>query len=248
METTPRLRTGCTGCETDCIDYNLPTADQLREYASRFSSIEINSTFEELPDRDTFAAWAEAVPEDFRFAIVVPKNISHQTRLRDTDLLDEFLNCIAPLGQKLGPLVFQLPSDLDFDVQTVPHFFAKLRRRHDGPVVCAPRHPTWFSPSIDLLLNNHRISRIASDPAPATGAAYPGGFNQLIYYRLQGSPRVRHSGYTEEYLQELADRLRPDLPEKDVWCIFDNTADGFAAGNADCLGEYCRPNALAKAG
>jgi uncharacterized protein YecE (DUF72 family) len=80
---------------------------------------------------------------------------------------------------------------------------------------------------------DHRIARVAADPARVPAAAVPGGCAELVYVRLHGSPVTYRSPYSDAYLAELATRLRAAAAEApEVWCIFDNTASGAAAGNA----------------
>jgi len=110
-----------------------------------------------------------------------------------------------------------------------------LRDLHSGPTVLEPRHPTWFSTEADHLLQKFHIARVAADPAPVPEAANPAGWNQLVYYRLHGSPRMYYSDYTEAFLQSLATAIANQHKTADVWCIFDNTAAGAALGNAQAL-------------
>jgi uncharacterized protein YecE (DUF72 family) len=83
------------------------------------------------------------------------------------------------------------------------------------------------------VLTSHRLARVAADPELAPGAGKPGSFDQLVYYRLHGSPRVYYSEYTLEQIADYAKRLKQDAARgADVWCIFDNTALGTATTNA----------------
>jgi uncharacterized protein YecE (DUF72 family) len=81
--------------------------------------------------------------------------------------------------------------------------------------------------AVDALLTEHRIGRVAADPAPVPLAAEPGGDRALRYYRLHASPRMYYSAYAPEYLAALARRLAGG--DSEAWCIFDNTAEGAAA-------------------
>jgi uncharacterized protein YecE (DUF72 family) len=174
------------------------------------------------------------VPTDFRFAVKTPKAITHQQRLVGTGaLLDRFLAEASALGAHLGCLLVQLPPSLTFSPSIATSFFSALRARYAGPVAHEPRHPSWFEPDADRLLQEFRIGRVAADPACVPLGAEPGGSPELVYYRLHGSPKVYYSPYDEMYLTTLATRLaaiaRSPAP---VWCIFDNTALGAATTNA----------------
>jgi uncharacterized protein YecE (DUF72 family) len=77
------------------------------------------------------------------------------------------------------------------------------------------------------------VARVAADPRKAAGGDEPGGFRDLAYFRLHGSPRVYYSSYEERFLDTLAVRLASlRRAGVDAWCIFDNTTLGAGTGNA----------------
>ncbi len=205
----------------------------LERYAGVLRAAEINSSFHRPHAAATYARWAASTPDHFRFAVKVPRTITHELKLRRARApLERFLDESAGLEQKRGPLLVQLPPSLDFDTRAVGRFFDLLRAKYDGPVVCEPRHPTWFSPVVDALLVRHAIARVATDPPPAPGAERTGGWAGLAYYRLHGSPRKYWSRYEPERITALATALEQVPSDVDAWCIFDNTASGSAAENA----------------
>ncbi|MFL5342765.1 MAG: DUF72 domain-containing protein [Gemmataceae bacterium] len=205
----------------------------LQRYAAVFPAVEINSSFYRPHRQATYNRWAATVPDAFRFAVKVPRTITHHARLADTaGLLDEFLAQVMALGEKLGPLLVQLPPSLEFCPAVARSFLASLRERFAGQVTCEPRHATWFSPDADALLAESRVARVAADPAVVGAAAKPGGWSGLVYYRLHGSPRVYYSAYPADYRAALADRLIEDSKSAIVWCIFDNTAESAATTDA----------------
>jgi uncharacterized protein YecE (DUF72 family) len=200
----------------------------LQRYARRFSAVEINSSFYRPHRPATYARWAGSVPAGFRFAVKVPREITHTRKLvSSTDVLDRFLTEVQALGDTLGPLLVQLPPSLGFDEGVVGGFLEAFRARFDGDVVWEPRHASWFTDDVDTLLSQFRVARVAADPALVPRAAVPGGWPGLIYWRLHGSPRVYYSDYPAAFLDRIAGLLRaPD------WCIFDNTALGEATHDA----------------
>jgi uncharacterized protein YecE (DUF72 family) len=204
----------------------------LARYATRFAGVEINSSFYRQHRRSTYERWAATVPPEFRFAVKVPRAITHDQRLVAADvLLDVFLDEARGLGDRLGPLLAQLPPSLVFDEGTADEFFAMLRATHDGDVVCEPRHASWFGARAEALLRRHRVARAAADPALSAAAATPGGNERLVYYRLHGSPRMYYSAYSAEYLAGVAAALRA-ASGVSRWCMFDNTTLGAATGDA----------------
>jgi uncharacterized protein YecE (DUF72 family) len=223
-------RIGCAGwsLRSEFAEQFPGEGTHLERYVRRFPAVEINSSFYRPHQPATYARWAASTPEGFQFAVKVPKEITHTRRLREVEApLGQFLAEAGALGEKLGPLLVQLPPSLPFAAGVAEPFFAGLRERFAGGVVCEPRHPTWFTAEADQLLIDFQVARVAADPAPVPAAAEPGGWPGLAYYRLHGSPKIYYSHYSDEYL----DRLTATLPSG-AWCIFDNTAEGEATANA----------------
>ena len=204
---------------------------QLQRYASRLNAAEINTSFYRPHAAATYERWAAAVPAGFRFSVKMPKVISHERGLmRSREPLERFLDEIAGLGSTLGPLLLQLPPKYAFETRRVGRFLELLRDRHEGPVVCEPRHATWATDAATKLLTRFRIARVAADPPRVPGLDAPAAWPGIIYYRWHGSPRPYFSSYSMEQLAALAVKLSAETV--DSWCIFDNTGSGSAAGNA----------------
>jgi uncharacterized protein YecE (DUF72 family) len=204
----------------------------LQRYATRFEAVEINSSFYKSHKRETYEKWAASVPPKFRFAVKAPKLLTHQACLEETgEPLAQFVREIGGLGRKLGCVLVQLPPGLAYDPRTVETFFASFRARYRGPLVCEPRHATWFTGAADRRLEAHGVGRVAADPPCADTGGDPAASPRIAYYRLHGSPDMYYSSYDPGYLDRLADRLRL-IKRVPVWCIFDNTARGAATLNA----------------
>lgn len=212
----------------------------LERYAGQLPAVEINSSFYRPHRPATYLKWAQSVPADFRFCVKVPKQITHEQRLRDCEpLLESFLAQCTQLGDKLGCLLVQLPPSLAYDAATAKVFFAALRRRYTGQLVLEPRHPSWLQ--AQPLLLHERIGQVAADPTPIPDADEPGGWPGVIYYRLHGSPDIYYSSYDSAWLENLSIRLRAHRERgTPVWCIFDNTASGAAIANALEMREMVR--------
>jgi len=206
----------------------------LERYASQFRAVEINSSFHRPHRPSTWARWAHSVPCDFRFAVKLPKAVTHECKLIGCEEpLTRFLDEVAHLGPKLAVLLVQLPPKLSFDQAIAADFFGSLTARTEAQLVCEPRHPSWFAAAPDAMLERYRIARAAADPAPVPAAAVPGGWRALSYWRLHGSPAVYRSEYGDDRVASYAARLDQELGcGREVWCMFDNTASSAAAADA----------------
>ena len=229
-----------------CAGWSLPRDAQaafaagdshLQRYAGRLNAVEINSSFHRPHSRATYERWAAAVPPDFRFSVKLPRTITHDLRLLAADtLLDDFLTQAVGLGNRLGCLLVQLPPSLEFQPIAAAGFFDSLRQRHAGPVALEPRHASWFSPVVDAWLAQRQIARVLADPVRHDAGRLPGGWPELVYLRLHGSPRMYYSPYQPPTLLALARRIALALREgREVWCVFDNTAASAAVHDAIAL-------------
>ena len=204
----------------------------LERYAAILPAAEINTTFYRSHKPAIFERWARATPPNFKFAVKAPKTVTHERRLVDTDdLVRTFVAEIGPLGQKLGPVLIQLPPSLRFTDEAAG-FLGGWRELYEGPTVIEPRHATWFTAEADAQLVTARIARVAADPAVVPEASVPGGWRGLTYVRLHGSPRMYSSAYSSDQLAGVAATLATRPAGTEGWCIFDNTMHGAAAANA----------------
>lgn len=213
------------------------TGTHLTRYAGRYNAVEINSSFYRPHKLATYQRWAESVPAHFRFSVKLPKQLTHTQRLADpAAILERFASESHALGEKLGPWLVQLPPSLVLDIEVASRFFRELRKVHSGRVACEPRHTTWFTANAESLLVDYQVARVAADPAIMPAATEPAAAQDFVYYRLHGSPRIYYSAYNDNYLTDLAARLRVhSASAQQVWCIFDNTAAFQAHSNAQCV-------------
>jgi uncharacterized protein YecE (DUF72 family) len=213
----------------------------LARYARVLNCAEINTSFYRSHRPEVYARWAAQTPSGFRFAVKVPRTITHDQRLRASRApLTRFLAEVSGLGDRMGVLLVQLPPSLIFEARPVRTFFDLLASMFAGAVACEPRHLTWFEPAADHLLAKLRVGRVAADPARCPAAAVPGGWlgpagdgaGAVVYHRWHGSPRTYYSAYSDDWLDARARELRRWPEAADCWCIFDNTASGAAASDA----------------
>ncbi|WP_368669940.1 DUF72 domain-containing protein [Beijerinckia sp. L45] len=206
----------------------------LERYAQKLDAVEINSSFYRAHKPATYERWAASVPASFRFAVKMPKAISHEHKLVGCDaLVARFGEELAGLGDKLGVVLVQLPPSFAHDAALTETFFIELRRHIKAPVALEPRHGSWLTPEVEARLKALQVARVAADPAVVPGADAPGGWDGLVYRRLHGSPRIYYSNYEPAVLDATRDALAADAARGvPTWCIFDNTAAFAALGNA----------------
>lgn len=239
---TPRI--GCAGWSIPRMHAGLfgPGESMLARYATRFSAVEINSSFYRPHQRKTYERWASSVPATFRFSVKLPRAITHDQRLQGVgSALDRFLDEADGLGRKLEALLVQLPPSLALDARTASTFLAMLRRRWTGRVAFEPRHASWFGPEAERLWTRYAIGRVAADPPPCDGADHIAGDQGWRYWRWHGSPRMYYSAYDAGALAALARVVRRSGSARSAWVVFDNTARGHAIANAAALQSLLEP-------
>jgi uncharacterized protein YecE (DUF72 family) len=214
-----------------------PDLSGLERYAEYFNAVEVNSTFYRLPRASTIERWQACTPAGFRFAVKVPRSITHEAGLVGADAeIRAFCQLCERFDNKLGALLVQLPPSLDFDAGAVARFLKIMARATPVGVVLEPRHPSWFTVEGDQLLAEHGVARAAADPACCPAAANPVQRQGLSYFRWHGWPRKYFSAYLPETLAALAREIirarNVGGARAEVYCFLDNTGFGAAAVNA----------------
>lgn len=237
VETTPSsgIMVGCAGWSlSSAVQPRFPgEGSHLERYARVFPAVEINSSFYRPHKPSTYARWRDSVPPEFRFSLKLPKEITHERRLRDIDEpVAVFLDAASQLADRFGCLLVQMPPSLAFEQAAASALLARLRERLDIGIACEPRHQSWFSAEATELLARYQVGRVLADPQVAVDPV-PERYRGLVYVRLHGSPVIYHSDYPEDCLRRNAAWLaRQQRQGREVWCIFDNTASGAAVPNA----------------
>lgn len=224
--------------------------DELEYAASRMTSIEINGSFYSLQRPESYRTWRERTPEGFVFAVKGGRFITHMKKLADVDapLANFFASGPLALGDKLGPVLWQLPPSLGFDADRLAHFFGQLPRttnaaaelagRHDERVAgrahlevtseqeirhaVEVRHDSFLAPAFLDLLREHGIALVVAD----TAGKWPlirEVTTDFAYVRLHGDTELYASGYSDQALDEWASLIRGWAEGgKDVFAYFDN--------------------------
>jgi uncharacterized protein YecE (DUF72 family) len=218
---------------------DMPLRAWLESYASRFATVESNNAFYRLPERHTFSDWADRTPDDFVIAVKVSRYLTHILRLREPhEPVERFLDRAAGLGQKLGPVLLQLPPQLRVDAARLD---ATLREFPTGSRVAVEfRHSSWYSDEIRALLEEHRAALCLADRRGVLTPLWRTA--DWTYLRLhEGRARPRPS-YGRAALRAWAQRLAETWgPGDDCYVYFNNDhlacAPRDAASFADAVGR-----------
>jgi uncharacterized protein YecE (DUF72 family) len=142
---------------------DLPAAKMLPFYAERFSTTEINYTFHRIPAAKTVENWKQLTPDNFRFSLKAPQKITHWSKLREcTDTLEYFCKVATGLGERLGPVLFQLPPTFKKDTDVLSSF---LREFPSMRAAFEFRHESWFDDEIFGLLKSRNVALCIADTA-----------------------------------------------------------------------------------
>lgn len=178
---------------------DLPRKQFLQFYATRFRSVEINSTFYQMPNLAKVNSWSAATPEHFRFVLKVSRRITHAERLKiPSDSLNYFLKTASGLDQRLGALLFQFPPFFKCDNEKLSIFVASLPR--NIPAVFEFRHDSWFTDETYRILEDNAAALCIHDADDKTTPVRVTA--RFAYLRL------RKSHYSDKERREWMEKMR----------------------------------------
>jgi uncharacterized protein YecE (DUF72 family) len=241
----------------------LPQRRELEYASQRFGSIEINGSFYSLQSPASYEAWRGATPDGFVFALKGPRFITHMLRLRDCEkaLVNFLASGPLRLGDRLGPMLWQLPPNLRFDAGVLDAFLSLLPRDTGAALALArrrdvvrmrgrsalavdavrplrhalePRHESFGSRDAVSLLRRHGVALVAADTA-GKFPYFDEATADFSYVRLHGGTQLYVSGYSKSELAAWARRIRRWAGRGDVYCYFDNDAKVHAPFDALAL-------------
>jgi uncharacterized protein YecE (DUF72 family) len=218
----------------------------LEYYVRHFDTLELNNSFYRLPTVSAFESWRDATPRNFLFAVKASRFLTHNKKLKDPEnALDNLLPRAGHLGQKLGPILFQLPPRWKANPGRLEHLLELLPRR--CRYAFEFREPSWMSPEITRLLARFNAAFCIYELA-----GYHTDFRltaDFTYVRLHGPAAGKYQGsYNRQKLEKWAGRIeswRKHL--KAIYLYFDNDQQGFAAQNALTLKQLLSGPAQIKA-
>ncbi|MGW4483280.1 DUF72 domain-containing protein [Amycolatopsis sp. NPDC004368] len=244
---------------------------ELEYISQRLNSVELNGAFYSLQTPDRYRSWAEQTPAGFVFAVKGGRFITHLKQLRDVEsaVANFFASGLLALGEKLGPVLWQLPARLEFDPDRVETFLSLLPRttteaaalgaKHDDKLKTPPyleagrnrpirhalevRHPSFVAPEALGLLRRHDVALVVAD----TAGRWPYREDQttdFTYIRLHGDVELYTSGYTDSALRAWAAKITAwhASGHRDVHVYFDNDVKVEAPRNAITLTGLLNPD------
>jgi uncharacterized protein YecE (DUF72 family) len=208
-----------------------PPSQMLEYYVRHFDTLELNNSFYRLPTADAFAAWRNATPRNFVFAVKASRFITHNKKLKDPEnALDNLLPRAEHLGRKLGPVLFQLPPRWKVNVARLEALLEILPRKHRYAFEF--RETSWMNDEVLRILRRHNaafcIYELAGYHSPCEITA------DFAYVRLHGPGEGKYQGsYSGAKLRRWAERIQEWATKlKAVYVYFDNDQAGYAAQNA----------------
>jgi uncharacterized protein YecE (DUF72 family) len=220
-----------------------PVSSWLSYYAERFNTVEANGTFYRLPEATTFAAWRRHTPSRFVMAVKASRLLTHMKRLRDpNEPLRRLFTRARALGDRLGPVLYQLPGNMTRDLDRLQTFLRALPRTVNGrrpDHVMEFRHTSWYVRDVFELLEDHDVALCLHDKL-GSPIAEP-FIGRFVYVRFHGPTGQYAGSYSRAHLEAWARRLTGQWKAgRRVFAYFNNDVDGAAVANATVLDAAIR--------
>ncbi len=201
-----------------------PTAckddEMLGLYAGQFPSVEINNTFYRLPKENVLLGWASQVPDSFTFAIKASQRITHYARLKpeSASAVEFLVKNTSVLGDRLGPILFQLPPNLQKDFDRLRVFLDTLPL--DKRITIEFRHESWFGDDVFDALRARDIAMCITEQ--------PDFASPVVATASWGYARLHRLDYDAPALAEWAAKISA-LPWSDAYVFFKHD-EGIGSG------------------
>jgi uncharacterized protein YecE (DUF72 family) len=230
-----RVRVGCSGWQYRhwrgrFYPRGLPSDRWLEFYAQAFDTVELNNSFYRLPDGEQFDAWRKRLPSAFVMAVKASRYLTHNRKLREPEEpLHRLWSRAARLGDRLGPMLFQLPPRWNRNVERLGEFVARLPARRLHAIEF--RDPSWYDPSVYAVLDDGRVSLCLHDMPGSASPMSPVG--PFVYVRFHGAGARYAGGYSPQRMTAWAERLaRWAHDGVGGYVYFNNDAAGHAIRDA----------------
>jgi uncharacterized protein YecE (DUF72 family) len=203
----------------------LPSKRFLEFYSTQLNAVELNATFRRMPTASAIAGWVDATPPDFRFAAKAHQSITHIKRLKEAEEpLRFFLQCLEPMRQsgRLGPVLVQLPPNLKADLGLLENFVRLLPQAYRFAFEF--RHESWFAQEVYEILKNKNAALCWAESEKITVPKVATA--DFVYYRF------REPEYSTPNLKQVAQELKQQSAERDVYAFFKHEEQPASALNA----------------
>jgi uncharacterized protein YecE (DUF72 family) len=237
------IRIGASGWAYDWSRFyprTLEDAERLTFYGERFKTVEVNDSFYHLPSPATYEKWVTQTPGDFIFALKASRLITHIQRLSGArGAWRTFLSNARSLGERLGPVLIQLPPSLASDPSRL-HRFLRMTSGicqelalGDLRIAIEARHASWFEPAALSALEKHGAALVFAHSSRYPYPADEPVTGDFVYLRFHGPADLFASPYGRERLEPWAEKIHAWRARGlDVYAYFNNDAEGHAIDDA----------------
>jgi uncharacterized protein YecE (DUF72 family) len=210
----------------------------LEFFCERFQIVELNNSFYSLPKEETFAKWRDRTPDDFIMAAKMSRYLTHIKKLQDPEEpVQRFFSRARALGDKLGPVLIQLPPTLKVDIPALDETLSLIP---DGVRVSVEfRHDSWWTDEVRAVLEKHGAANCLADRGskPITELWKTTDWTFLRFHAGVASPPPC---YHKRTLQEWMDRLQGQWgPDEDIYVFFNNDPRACALRDAVLFAQFC---------
>jgi len=243
MGATGAIRIGCSGWNYKhwrerFYPEKLPVKRWFEHYSSVFDTVEINNSFYMLPKAETFDKWREQAPPGFCYAVKANRFLTQAKKLKDcAEPLQRMLEPMRHLGDRLGPILFQLPPRFRSNLERLAEFIDLLPK--DLTHVFEFREKSWLTEETLATLDSRGVAFCVHDmPGSATERWATG---PIAYVRFHGGEGKYWGRYSDEGLLSWSDWIvEQSRGGRDVWCYFNNDIDAHAIHDALTLRAMVR--------
>jgi len=231
---TPPIRIGCSGWQyrhwrSNFYPADLPQRAWLEYYARQFDTVEVNNSFYKLPAKGLLAGWRTRTPARFLFAVKASRYLTHMKKLKEPrDPLRKLFSRANELRRKRGPVLYQLPRQLQKNIDRLKEFLDALPDPRRVKQTIEFRHPSWYADEVLRLLHEARVALCLHD---MTGSAPPRvALGPFIYVRFHGASAKYAGAYSSAQLGEWAQWIVGC--RKPAFVYFNNDVGGQAPKDA----------------
>ncbi|MGE5123200.1 MAG: DUF72 domain-containing protein [Acidobacteriaceae bacterium] len=212
----------------------LPQKGFLSFYCKSFNCVEVDTSFHSIPPPSAVQSWYSITPDQFRFCFKTPHHITHELMLNGAQgAMNEFVDVLKPLGEKLGPLLIQLPPRFtQASISRLSDFLASLAPGNQYAVEF--RHRSWYNDTTTQLLSDHKVGWVATDfPNLPKQINLSANFIYIRWIGVNGTyqrhsyERVDKTTQLNWWLEQLR-AYQDGVPA--LYGFFNNDYAGFAAG------------------